>query len=73
MRFHAKPDALYLGDNGRCYCGEHLGACASASGHDLSGQAIMEVTPDMLDLPGADLIVCEQPRCGKRPSRLWAA
>ncbi|HUX16830.1 MAG TPA: hypothetical protein VMW52_10185 [Phycisphaerae bacterium] len=37
--------ALYLCDNGACYCGRHLGATATFSGHDISGQAVERVTP----------------------------
>jgi len=34
------PTALYLGDNGRCFCGKHAGATAQATGRDLSGQKV---------------------------------
>lgn len=38
-----KEHALYLGDNGRCLCGQHLGYTASATGRDLSGQEIYQL------------------------------
>ena len=39
-------EALYLGDNGRCFCGRlhHAGMTAHFTGRDLSGQAIERVT-----------------------------
>jgi hypothetical protein len=36
---------VYLTDNGAAYCGAHLGATAKATGHDISGQPILQVTP----------------------------
>jgi hypothetical protein len=36
--------ALYLGDNGRCFCGTHAGVTAQATGRDLSGQRVHKVT-----------------------------
>ena len=65
-------DAIYLGDNGRCYCGEHLGYTAKMTGRDLSGQAIYKVTPEdarEAQKMGATL-TCEQPRCGRSASLL---
>ena len=40
------PDALYLGDNGRCFCGRlHCaGATAHFTGRDRSGQPVQRVT-----------------------------
>lgn len=35
---------LYLGDNGRCFCGAHAGMSARYSGRDLSGQPVMKIT-----------------------------
>jgi hypothetical protein len=66
-----KPHAIYLTDNGRALCGDHLGASARYTGRDISGQEIMEISPDMLGEPGVDMIRCES--CGRRPSRLWVA
>lgn len=39
-----KSDALYIGDNGRAFCGEHAGTAALYTGRDLSGQPVMKVT-----------------------------
>ena len=38
-----KQAALYLGDNGRCFCANHGGATFRASGRDLSGQSAYEL------------------------------
>ena len=68
MSFRAQSNTIYLGDNGRAYCGAHLGYTAKVSGHDLSGQALLAITPDIL----AEVqyrLACEQ--CGKVASRLW--
>lgn len=45
MSFQPRSNALYLCDNGRCLCGEHLGSSAKATGHDISGQAIYQIQP----------------------------
>ena len=41
-----RHDALYLGDNGRCFCGRlhHAGMTARYTGRDLSGQPVHRVT-----------------------------
>jgi hypothetical protein len=41
-----REDALYLGDNGRCFCGrlDHAGMSAHFTGRDLSGHRVHEVT-----------------------------
>ena len=41
-----RDDALYLGDNGRCFCGRlhHAGMTAHFTGRDLSGQPVHRVT-----------------------------
>lgn len=65
MRIH--DQAIYLGDNGRCYCGEHLGITARLTGRDLSGQPVYRVTPEDTQ-EAAQMgvtLVCEQPRCGR--------
>ena len=36
---------LYLGDNGRCTCGEHAGSTARFTGYDLSGLRMLAITP----------------------------
>lgn len=38
------PAKLYLGDNGRCFCGACAGASAKYTGRDLSGQKVHTVT-----------------------------
>jgi hypothetical protein len=64
-----KDDAIYLGDNGRAFCGVHAGNSAAYTGRDLSGQAVMEITPYVLRAaPWARRIACEE--CGRRPSRI---
>ena len=57
---------VFITDNGRCLCGEHLGMMASATLRDLSGQAIYRVTPE--DAAADPAICCET--CGTKPSRL---
>lgn len=39
-------DALYIGDNGRCFCGRHAGMNAKFTGHDPSGQPVERVTAE---------------------------
>ncbi|HEX6865108.1 MAG TPA: hypothetical protein VF414_19925 [Thermoanaerobaculia bacterium] len=41
-----QEDALYLGDNGRCFCGrlDHAGMTAYFTGRDLSGHCVHAVT-----------------------------
>ena len=51
-RFTPVPTALYMGDNGATYCGAHLGATATYSGRDLSGQPIVRVTEAMVRAEG---------------------
>jgi hypothetical protein len=72
--FHADSDTIYLGDNGRALCGEHLGCSASMTGRDLSGQEIYPITPEDVRYcreSGLPEITCET--CGKRPSSLHRA
>jgi len=40
------PDRLYIGDNGRVFCGlvAHAGMTAAYSGRDLSGQRVHRMT-----------------------------
>ncbi len=66
-------DTIYLGDNGRACCGEHLGMTAKMTGRDLSGQPIMAVTPEMVTEAASDgwEVCCEQ--CGKAASRILIA
>lgn len=37
---------LYITDNGRLLCEDHLGISAKTTGRDISGQEIHEVTDD---------------------------
>lgn len=62
--------ALYLGDNGRCYCGEHSGMSARYTGRDISGQPVMLIDAAMLKEFGytPQDFACEEPRCGRRPT-----
>ena len=39
---------IYLGDNGRALCGQHLGYMAKHTGCDLSGDPVIPVTVDLL-------------------------
>lgn len=43
-RFTPEPGAIYLVDNGRALCVEHLGSSARTTGRDTSGQRIYRVT-----------------------------
>jgi len=63
-----QPEAVYLGDNGCAYCGEHLGMTGRTTGRDLSGQALYKMTPE--DARQHPEIRCEVPSCGKKPSTL---
>ncbi len=64
--FKANESSIYLTDNGAAYCGEHLGANAKYTGYDISGQPIVEMTPEIAmeewRVAGFDL-KCEEPRC----------
>ncbi len=70
-----REDALYITDNGATLCGAHLGASAKYTGRDISGQPILEVTPDVVQearqMGETGCLRCEH--CGKRPSSLWMA
>jgi hypothetical protein len=65
-RFSPRSEAVYLTDNGRAVCGDHLGSSAKHTGYDISGQEIMLVTPEMALESRADgwTIACED--CGKQ-------
>lgn len=62
------PSLLYLGDNGRCFCGRLACAGASAfySGRDLSGQEVMPVSRGDFERAGFDAarVACEG--CGRK-------
>ena len=65
------PTDLYLGDNGRCFCGEHAGASAKYTGRDISGQRVHKVS----DADRAEAIAegftlaCETPGCERGTCR----
>ena len=63
--FTPSNNALYLCDNGACYCGEHLGCSAKMTGRDLSGQPIMKmIVEDIKEAVQAGWVpACET--CGK--------
>ena len=66
-------ETLYLCDNGACYCGAHLGTTAKMTGHDISGQKIEAVTPEMAAYAMRTMSVtikCENPRCASNASLL---
>jgi len=46
-----KEDQLYIGDNGRIFCGRplHAGATALYTGRDLSGQKLTKITKKVRD------------------------
>ncbi len=57
---------LYLGDNGRCFCGtlRCAGMSAHFTGRDISGQEVLALTPEVLAAdPAAESVRCEG--CGK--------
>lgn len=61
-------EAVYLGDNGRAFCGAHAGQSARFTDRDTSGQPVYRVTPaeaHALQVWHGVEIACEQ--CGKRP------
>ena len=64
-------DMIYLTDNGRAVCGEHLGSCARHTGRDLSGQAILPITPDVAKQARDEFgYIPECEDCGKQASLL---
>ena len=44
--FSPKSSTIYLTDNGRALCGDHLGSSARFTGHDISGQPILPLSPE---------------------------
>lgn len=67
-----KPNAatIYLGDNGRAYCGEHLGVSARMTGRDISGQKIYALTPEDAQESERYGVTIRCERCGKKASLL---
>jgi hypothetical protein len=62
------PDAIYLGDNGRAFCGSPrcAGSTAFHTGRDISGQYVLRVTPE---LAAAERFWPECEGCGKGVTR----
>lgn len=60
-----RMDAVYLTDNGAVYCGRHLGHTAQTTGRDISGQPIMEVTPEIAKAATADGFPIQCEKCGR--------
>ncbi len=61
------PNAIYMGDNGRIFCGELrcAGSTAYASGRDLSGKKVIKATArDIADYTSSGF-ECKCERCGK--------
>lgn len=69
MRIH--DATIYLTDNGAAYCGAHLGSSAKHTGRDISGQAILPITPEIARDTSREfgyVPSCE--RCGRAASLL---
>lgn len=58
---------LYLGDNGRCYCGEHSGMSARYTGRDISGNEVLPLCVTLVVAEGIDPaeFSCDEPRCDR--------
>jgi hypothetical protein len=59
---------IYLTDNGAALCGAHLGNTARTTGRDISGQPILEITPDIAaeyEKEYGEPLSCET--CGAQP------
>jgi hypothetical protein len=57
--------ALYLCDNGACYCGAHAGATARFTGRDLSGQPVERIDAETVCAAGYDPRVFACEKCGR--------
>lgn len=65
-----KPETLYFGDNGRCFCGACAGISAKYTGRDISGQRVAAVTEsdaDYFEQSVGEPLRCE--RCGRTVAR----
>ena len=64
--------SIYLGDNGRSFCGRLRCAGSSAfhTGRDLSGQRVEKVTPAYVREFDAMGIECACESCGQKASRV---
>lgn len=61
-----RPDALYMGDNGRMFCGRHAGCSALYTGRDISGQPVLRLSAadqETLRADLADIIPASAPLC----------
>ena len=58
---------LYLGDNGRCFCGalRCAGMTARFTGRDLSGQRVLPLVGKTLDAARAEGLDPKSEMCGK--------
>jgi hypothetical protein len=52
-------EAIYSGDAGHVFCGRHAGHSARYTGHDLSGQRVIRLTPAELAEFGLGCELCE--------------
>jgi hypothetical protein len=66
---------LYLGDNGRCFCGEMrcAGMTAFFSGKDISGQRLYRLRPKDDKAPGMESAGFRCETCGKRQAATTCA
>lgn len=62
--------AVYLGDNGRTFCGEHAGVSARYSGRDLSGHPVIRLYRWSIEADDGDpeMFKCEHPGCDRAPT-----
>ena len=67
--FSLDPDTIYLGDNGCAFCGEHAGATAAITGHDLYGTPLLAVTPEIAQEAQRQGWTVECETC-RKPARL---
>lgn len=67
------PSGVYLVDNGRALCGEHLGASARFTGRDISGQPVHRVTPEEAQEMAAQGFDVKCETCGRKASVLYVA
>lgn len=65
-RTKLQPTSLYLGDNGRCFCGAHAGVTAATTGRDLSGQRVTHLTRDRVLAAGFETTQFKCEQCGAR-------
>ena len=54
-------DALYLTDNGACYCGKHCGNSARYTGRDISGQKVARLS--VVDIRESIRVYQWEPEC----------